>query len=83
MPCFLETDVREKILKSVVNTVNNPHQSKTFLFFSKQNFMLLFLGKYIFKNPENSIALTIFCLFVEADTKGERNVLAKASEANF
>ena len=44
--------------------------------------MFLFLEKYIFKNPENSIALTFF-FFVEADTKRERNAMTKASEANF
>ena len=42
--------------------------------------MFLFLEKYVFKNPKNSIAVDFF---VEADTKRYRNALAKASEANF
>ena len=86
MPCFLETDIREqqkhekRIQTSVDNTVNNPHHSKTFISFFRQKFMFLFLEKYVFKNPKNSIALAFF---VEADTKRYRNALAKASEANF
>ena len=62
MPCFLETDIIERLQTSVNNAVNNQHQSKTFLFFFKQNFMFLFLKKGIFKNPKNSIALAFFSL---------------------
>ena len=66
MPCFLETDIREqqkhekKIQIFVDNTVNNPYQSKTSLFFFKPKFTFLFLEKYAFKNPKNSSAFAFF-----------------------
>ena len=80
MSCFLETDIRERIQTSVDNTVNNPHRSKTFLFFCKQKLMFLLLKKYIFKNPKNSTTLVFFVVifFVEADTKVREKYLAKS-----
>ena len=64
MPCFLETDIRERVQTSVDNTVNNLHQSKTFLFFFKQNSMFFLLEKYILKNPKNSITLAFLFIYL-------------------
>ena len=64
MPCFLETDIRERVQTSVDNTVNNLHQSKTFLFFFKQNSMFFLLEKYILKKPKNSITLAFLFIYL-------------------